>query len=553
MCGFNVLVRMWLVPAQRGCSWGNHAFNESKKVNTSEVTYLSKMPALHAKHAEHDQDSLVGEQHVVHYPLNGLELDFLRYSPHLVGAKSLMANHIFQDYLFPARLTPDTYVKRRWHLATHGKNALMPVRRQDQRLYDEYLALDKARTFSLLWDKQFSKYNMLPRSRDGLARGISLENAVIDIMQRFFLETNVRWRDTVFMVANRKRQMDELGHPRNQTQGQTQGQPKLLDARNFPQLSQENPPLYQGPDPSRSGVSFFHILDLRESILKHEEIHLMFVLRTCEFDQYPSPSPVLPHTSRRGRSLPDLRRYSTAGVIAADSDEAPNEVFWFFSWPSLSLQELDCRTRRRSLSRRHIARLFQDEMRPRLNYRANREYDRRDGARCTNCTSVGHTEENCVFVCGHCGKFGHHATSCQVPKDKRCKCSPFPRFHRGRDCFIKCSRPCGNPYPPGHQKHANAMTCKYRCCMCGIRGHSGLDCNLRKCRCKGTHLGQDCSWNPTCRVKGCDRFLCGIHCRECGSRERPFVGWRCAVCLNNGEPVGAKADEAAAPTKSQEC
>lgn len=131
----------------------------------------------------------------------------------------------------------------------------------------------------------------------------------------------------------------------------------------------------------------------------------------------------------------------------------------------------------------------------------------------------------------------HTAANCPVAKQNRCKCGPFPQYHVAAKCAVLCSRDCGNAHPPGHFKHKNAMTCKARCCMCGIKGHSGSQCKLKRCRCGGSHLGQDCSWKVECRVEGCYRFLCGLHCSECGmSREQleegtRFEGRKCAVCL----------------------
>lgn len=131
----------------------------------------------------------------------------------------------------------------------------------------------------------------------------------------------------------------------------------------------------------------------------------------------------------------------------------------------------------------------------------------------------------------------HTADDCPVAKQNRCKCVPFPQYHVAAKCAILCSRDCGNRYPPGHFKHKNAMTCKSRCCMCGIKGHSGSQCKLKRCRCGGSHLGQDCTWKVECRVKGCDNFLCGLHCSECGmSREQleegsRFEGRKCPACL----------------------
>lgn len=131
----------------------------------------------------------------------------------------------------------------------------------------------------------------------------------------------------------------------------------------------------------------------------------------------------------------------------------------------------------------------------------------------------------------------HTATHCPVAKQNRCKCGPFPQYHVAAKCAVLCSRECGNTHPPGHFKHKNAMTCKARCCMCGIKGHSGSQCKLKRCRCGGAHLGQDCTWKVECRVEGCYRFLCGLHCSECRmSREQlgegsRFEGRRCPVCL----------------------
>lgn len=191
-------------------------------------------------------------------------------------------------------------------------------------------------------------------------------------------------------------------------------------------------------------------------------------------------------------------------------------------------------------------------------------------SRCANCLSTAHLTCNCPAPCGFCGapnpaenvdmsayamihnqtKAGEHdaphlAPQCPVQRQNRCKCTPFPMYHVAAKCPVTCSRDCGNrSHPTGHFKHRNAMTCKSRCCMCGIKGHSGKECKLRTCRCGGLHLGQDCGWSPICRVQGCGRYLCGLHCIECGSRKQErvegmeFVGGLCRACL------GAEQEEA---------
>ncbi|KAH8880272.1 hypothetical protein GQ53DRAFT_755253 [Thozetella sp. PMI_491] len=202
--------------------------------------------------------------------------------------------------------------------------------------------------------------------------------------------------------------------------------------------------------------------------------------------------------------------------------------------------------------------------------------------RCQNCFDMNHTTMSCKAPCGFCGapnpsvhaqspppaprdlnprrsrfmqpppaeppvrpgpfeyQRAHLAFKCPVVRQNRCKCVPFPTWHLAASCSVPCKRDCGNPAPKGSFKHRNAMTCRARCCMCGLKGHSGKECRLRKCRCGGAHLGQDCNWQPTCRVKGCDRYWCGVHCRECGSGEKPFVGWRCWRCLGHPRPFPSK-------------
>jgi len=176
---------------------------------------------------------------------------------------------------------------------------------------------------------------------------------------------------------------------------------------------------------------------------------------------------------------------------------------------------------------------------------------------CSNCADTSHPTFRCRARCGFCGAPNpqasellpcrglhgnpHMAPQCPVAKRSRCKCVGFPQFHLAHRCPVTCSRDCGSPHPPGTPKHKNAMTCKSRCCMCGLRGHSGRDCRQQVCRCRRRgHLGQDCCWNPVCRVDGCDRYLCGVHCRGCGSREKPFVDWRCRKCEASAGPKGRR-------------
>lgn len=143
------------------------------------------------------------------------------------------------------------------------------------------------------------------------------------------------------------------------------------------------------------------------------------------------------------------------------------------------------------------------------------------------------------------GKHGnpHMADKCPVPREGRCKCVAFPQYHVAGRCRVRCSRDCGNRTARGKFGHRNAMTCKSRCCMCGIKGHAGRECRLNKCRCGEQHLGQDCRFMVECRVEGCDRFLCGVHCRSCGGSEKPFLGWECVKCRGERREEDSGTDE----------
>ncbi|KAK4226555.1 hypothetical protein QBC38DRAFT_480074 [Podospora fimiseda] len=295
----------------------------------------------------------------------------------------------------------------------------------------------------------------------------------------------------------------------------------------------------------------------------------------CPWNQFSNPGPR--HSCHISNRLPRRRcrsepRWGAWGGLTSarfpqratlKQNEAPQRIELVF--PTMTIAELDRRSRRRSLSRRNIEDMFIP--RERLEYRSpNPEAAWKPV--CENCKDTRHKTVECWAPCGFCGAPGHYAVTeawesiqqhdldpeqfdldapgyirphyaptCRLPAGSRCKCMPFPTFHTADRCSVPCRRDCGNKNPTGSFQHKNAMTCKSRCCMCGIRGHSGKECRLQKCRCGERHLGQDCRWKPTCRIKGCDRYLCGMHCQDCGSLERPFVGKRCWKCLGFAEPL----------------
>ncbi|KAH8680544.1 hypothetical protein BX600DRAFT_444651 [Xylariales sp. PMI_506] len=205
-----------------------------------------------------------------------------------------------------------------------------------------------------------------------------------------------------------------------------------------------------------------------------------------------------------------------------------------FHFQRQSISQLDKLSRRRSLSRTHIQAMFDYPRRPRSSQH------RQDGARgkydalpCSNCGSFSHADKSCRCCCGHCGSRGHKAAQCRKKASNRCKCRPFPQCHLAADCTVRCSRRCGSLVTVGHNRHPNAMLCTSRCCMCGVSGHAGKTCKFRACPCGRQHLTQDCRWKVECPARGCERYLCGLHCSKCGRRRRrdfPLVEGQCPTC-----------------------
>jgi hypothetical protein len=262
-------------------------------------------------------------------------------------------------------------------------------------------------------------------------------------------------------------------------------------------------------------------------------------------------STALHHQAPRwSQSLPAAEGAWGISSSAAPKDERRAGAYMPFVafFPLKPLSELDKLSRRRSLSRSHIRAMFTDkpEWIVGKDTISGDEPQTRLRHACANCAQYTHLTKNCPSNCGWCNSSEHKASRCTLKLTNRCKCRPFPQYHRSSECHVHCSRRCGSPYPPGNFKHKSAMRCSHRCCMCGLKGHSGIRCTFKRCPCGEKHLTQDCRWKVECAIKGCFYYLCRIHCRECGKEkaegpENAFVGRTCQACLKNGIPVSARA------------
>lgn len=506
--------------------------------------------------------------HVLHYPLNGLHLDFTRYRHHTITGLDIIAIQLLEvlhDQLPPLSQSLDP--------CSSSLTQRSPLLRSPSSTSPLYLALSRAVT--LQPHHQPKKKNKRPQNPSVLD--------LYDLLQRWHVQSTsdhlrhllrrekhyINTAPDQKLSAHTAQDSSVISHHANALLSQLQSvkvkQHQLhiysgkgfgnviprfrkLERRTFrdmtrtPQVTAPFPPgpeisLHNGVWPTQHLLNWSSDPSLAPSgpLLGGQDLCTSF-----------GPSSI--RGRKRSRSLVDLNRFAIADIPNSLRESKTNlrdEVFY----QTTSLESIEYRLRSRSLSPRRISAMFLPCNTPSYDQGTTSQQPPIDTvhkfhsvrmSRCSNCasniTDIYHSL-GCTWVfCGHCGSREHFAPYCPVSPSNRCKCTAFPTFHRASNCPIPCTRSCGNPLPAGHPRHRSAMMCESRCCMCGIRGHSGLKCRLKKCRCgQEGHLGQDCGWKVECRVNGCDRFLCGKHCRGCGSEQKPFVQWRCRRCLGDAE------------------
>jgi hypothetical protein len=517
------------------------------------------------------------------YPLCGLDLEFASYHHRTFGPREIMVNRIMENYLFPQKVKPWVFDRELIYPPTFASvKAQDPTLGMDLELVRKMLHTEYE--CDIITPRPAMEYNPLrylfclqsgirlhsgqlfPRKRRAPSYRVTcprIDDQVQDLVQRHYFEA--LYPDTVMWLRDQCALISRLyGDPSSDESDDEQDDSgsSSMDAWKNREIShlrslqicswaQQANFLFSGRDirphhgpvgASLNGVCLAITYDEDRFVLPSWS-DVMTYLPVLDVVLHASTDRLaLATRQRRSQSQPLPQDYSAAKVFTGKRTRGLRCYEAIFR--RIPLRELDRRSRRRSLSRRHIADMFRsvhnhqmtrfaDDENPHTNWRRKRTY----GARCANCAMEGHKSERCWYQrCGYCNSSEHLAQVCQIAKRNRCKCSKFPTFHIAADCKLVCARQCGNPWPVGHFRHRNAMMCESRCCMCGLKGHSGKQCNLKKCRCGGHHLGQDCGWHPTCRVKDCGRYLCGLHCRECGSMEKPFVGFRCSSCLTNSQP-----------------
>ncbi|KAI1451262.1 hypothetical protein F4805DRAFT_471789 [Annulohypoxylon moriforme] len=495
----------------------------------------------------------------LHYPLNGLDLDFSLYEHKPLGAHGIMVNRIMEDYMAPKRSTAEVYDK-------YVRDALFKeVKERDRLLGLDVQVLSKILQTDYNWP--FNPKDVKPLYEPPLSvimryldifitsdTKTDVDSAILGLVERHYLEARPSIRIWLKHFHSYRShaikpqhgpgwKKDVVEHLRGfQEASETQYRHHLYSGGHYLPIN-VSPDARFSIDPCFTATPWFNIL--KRPPRTHFSRRKVIVRSPRK-----TPTPLANMASlSRGRpqysvSVPPAGTWGTAAIHSINSSKLEEKFIIYF--PRYRLSEIDKFSRRRSLSRTHIRAMFTSK--PELYYKSPTENDSSKPLKhaCNNCAQFTHLTKNCPSQCGFCGSPFHKASSCPVKSSNRCKCRPFPQYHIAQECYVRCSRACGCPNHSGHFNHKNAMMCSYRCCMCGIKGHSGRKCSLKKCLCGEQHLTQDCRWKVECPTKGCNYYLCRLHCRECGKKTEKgtndhFVGRTCQDCLKNGAPVSAKA------------
>ena len=499
-------------------------------------------------------------QNVVHYPLNDVELDFRRYAHRPLGHRDILISRIAGEYMKPRRVKGKLYLQETSmaspFMEVKARNrefgldlqvaGRMVLTRWNTELVSGYQSED------VDWRKDIHIapwYHCRNRSAIEFQAFPILDEIIYGLLQRHFLEKDpalqpfLEWMERLSSLPpldySSGWKKDTIEHLRVL-------QPNLMMQHRLQIYSGGHPFSTHGQTKPVFLIEPYLVMLRSHSFFQHLYGSLHRVIKILRAGGDPRPSSHLPlhNITFLGRDRP--RRWHSLPPSGTRCSVVWDERYILF--PRRPLSEIDKLSRRRSLSRSHIRAMFRDRS-PivRDEDMAQSQGTGRPGNRCKNCTRPNHVTAKCFSNCGYCNSKAHKADTCPVKPINRCKCQPFPQFHTVSNCFVRCSRRCGSPYPPGHFKHKNAMLCSHRCCLCGLRGHNGRKCNLQKCRCGERHLTQDCRWKVECPAKSCDRYLCTEHCRECARTRNKelkeyFVGMTCPQCLQNGIPVTPKVE-----------
>jgi hypothetical protein len=463
-----------------------------------------------------------------HYPLNGVDLDFRRYAHRPLGARDIFVSRVMNDFFDTRRVSPRTYLNE----IGQSPQGFGPFKSQDRELGLDLQVL--WRLLRMAWPDDMT---------------VTFERRIIELVQGHYFKCHPLVHQAIRSLGDRTEdprtasgwKQDMVSHLALSRQAYSVHHRYSVFSGSC-QL-----PFDHGPRNAKISLGpCFLAVPWADHGPKWPR-SLKKEARRSGYLTMPKSSALVHETPSRSQSLPAEGSWGIASSCPKYDRQADGVLPYAAFFPLKSLSELDKASRRRSLSRSHIRAMFTDKPEwiiPDASTNSPRAPLEKHHP-CSNCAQYTHATKNCPSYCGYCFSSEHKAHNCTLKAGNRCKCRPFPQFHRASQCHVRCSRRCGSPYPPGHFKHINAMMCSHRCCMCGIKGHSGRKCSLKKCPCGERHLAQDCRWKVECAAEGCDYYLCSLHCRECGKKrgrgsQNAFVGRTCQDCLKNGISISAR-------------
>ncbi|KAI1097722.1 hypothetical protein F4804DRAFT_326713 [Jackrogersella minutella] len=486
----------------------------------------------------------------LHYPLNGLNLDFSRYEHRPLGARDIMVNRIMEDYMAPKRVKGVVYqrpfkVFDFTQIKGRDRSLGLDMQILSKILHTHYNWSFTPRELSRLFEPPLTIFLDFTTVFLMVDTQVTLGAVILGLIERHYLESNPSmriWLKHYYSYCSSPIhgpgwKKDVVEHLKSlRPAGEEQYRQSLYSGGHYLPINIPSNVQFS-IDPCFVGAPRFNILKLEFSTTFRKNK----MARKPGSRKIPLGDLASLHRGRPQRSS-SVPICATWGIAAIQNLNSHRDEKWGIFFPRRPLSELDKLSRRRSLSRTHIREMFTDK--PEWFQEEPMEGIKHP---CGNCAQYTHRTKNCPSQCGFCGSIFHKANACPVKSSNRCKCRPFPQCHTALECYVRCSRPCGCPHHLGHFKHKNAMLCSYRCCMCGIKGHSGRKCSLKKCPCGGQHLTQDCRWKVECSAKDCNFYLCRLHCRECGRKKERgssdhFVGRTCQDCLRNGQPVLNKTE-----------
>ncbi|KAI0489774.1 hypothetical protein F4859DRAFT_462173 [Xylaria cf. heliscus] len=482
-----------------------------------------------------------------HYPLNNVDLDFKRYVHRPFGGRDILISRIMEDLMNPRRISPSTYLKVDHHPGSFG-----PVKSRDRELGLDIQVM--CRLLHMEWPTSnpfmtptfvapgtaFFELARMMQTLEYTVKQITIQEAIVELVQTHYFECDPLIHQAKNTFTYRDRDPKSApGWKRDMIAHLALFQKAFLLHHSLSIFS-GNSQLSCDTGPRNGKLSIgpcFIALPWAEQMAVRRSSLSMTVKSVLHRG-----------APKRSQSVPNLEGWGIERSFPNYHRRAAREVPYAAFFPHKRLSELDKLSRRRSLSRSHIRAMFTDKPEWIIEDSSPNSRQPRHKYPCSNCAQYTHETKNCPSDCGYCNSDEHTARNCTLKASNRCKCQPFPQFHRSSECHVQCSRRCGSPHPPGNYKHINAMLCSQRCCMCGIRGHSGTRCSLKRCPCGEQHLTQDCRWKVECSAKGCDYFLCSLHCKECGIKrdkgsENAFVGRTCQNCLKNGISTSKRAPD----------